>query len=589
MVKGSKSYSQATTPSPPGGAPAYEEKPGESSLRDIALSGQQEQISALTERVKGLSSQLYEIRSLNQTVPRATVPVDQHLNSSPAGGRRPLPILSNMTKGLSADSYFSGKETDQEGIWDEWLAKIKPSLRHPSLALLLSESTPLHMVRKDDSYLEEANQLFYDFLCRVTTGTANAVVRSYEQHSDRHGAWLELSKLRRNTSVVYFITQVDKLLSLPNQLSRLAPPLPTFLESKETLRRVREYSANARVTPSGKPLCMETVETIFSAMAIVRLHPDYMLLKAKFMSETLPTASVLSDQVTSHYDTILAPRAAVAQTAHALDTECETVGAIADDRRKLEEAKRQRLAVKVPCPVCHRRGHPAKDCFIKNIEKREAFFKKASPTTKAAILKRVADYEKHGSLPKPGEHLGAAAGQSELHPGLEASGEALLAIREAGPSDLHPGLDETGEDIYASSLGSGLLESGHSSISGSLTLCPASGQLSTCGRSSVLVESSLPDGTQSALGSGPAEAGNLNISGSLPSSSAPCKPWISGRGSVPVESQSSVFPVFNYYSVLTEVGEPEVVVSHTAGEYTGDNEGTVSFGIQSRVICNKRV
>ncbi|KAK3242877.1 hypothetical protein CYMTET_47453 [Cymbomonas tetramitiformis] len=379
MVKGSKSYSQATTPSPPGGAPAYEEKPGESSLRDIALSSQQEQISALTEMMKGLSAQLYDMRSLNHSAPSATVPVDQHLNSSPAGGRRPLPSLSDMTEGLSADSYFSGKETDQEGIWDEWLAKIKPSLRHPSLALLLSESTPLHMVRGDDSYLEEANQLFYDFLCRVTTGTANAVVRSYEQHSDGYGAWLELSKLRRNTNVVYFLTQVDKLLSLPNQLSRLDPPLPTFLESKETLRRVREYSVNARVTPSGKPLCMETVETIFSAMAVVRLHPDYMLLKAKFMSETLPTAN----------------------------------------------------------------------CFIKNIEKREAFFEKASPSTKAAILKKVADYERHGKLPKPGEHLGAAARQSELYPGLEESGEVLFAIREAGQSDLHPGLYETGEDIYA--------------------------------------------------------------------------------------------------------------------------------------------
>ncbi|KAK3284359.1 hypothetical protein CYMTET_7990 [Cymbomonas tetramitiformis] len=417
MVKGSKSYSQATTPSPPGGAPAYEEKPGESSLRDIALSSQQEQISALTEMMKGLSAQLYDMRSLNHSAPSATVPVDQHLNSSPAGGRRPLPSLSDMTKGLSADSYFSGKETDQEGIWDEWLAKVKPSLRHPSLALLLSESTPLHMVRGDDLYLEEANQLFYDFLCRVTTGTANAVVRSYEQHSDGHGAWLELSKLRRNTSVVYFITQ--------------------------------------------------------------------------------------------------------------------------------------------------------------NVEKREAFFKKASPTTKAAILKRVADYEKHGSLPKPGEHLGAAAGQSELYPGLEEAGEVLFAIREAGPSDLHPGLSEPGEEIYASYYGSGLLESGRSSISGSLTPCPASGQLSTY-QDSGLVESSLLDGAQSALSSGSGEAGNLNISGSLPSSSAPCEPWISGRGSVPVESQSSVFPVFNYYSVLTEVGEPEVVISHTAGEYTGDNEGTVS-------------
>ncbi|KAK3257963.1 hypothetical protein CYMTET_32966 [Cymbomonas tetramitiformis] len=461
MVKGSKSYSQAATPPPPGGAPEYEEKPGESSLRDVALSSQQEQISALTDMVKG---------------------------------------LSHMTKGLSADSYFSGKETDQEGIWDEWLARIKPSLRHPSLALLLSESTPLHMVRGDELYLEEANQVFYDFLCRVTTGTANAVVRSYEQHSDGHGAWLELSKLRRNTSVVYFITQVDKLLSLPNQLSRLAPPLPTFLESKETLRRIREYSANARVTPSGKPLCMETVETIFSAMAIVRMHPDYMLLKAKFMSETLPIASVLSDQVTSHYDTILAPRAAVAQTAHALDTQFEAAGAIADDRRKQEEAKRKILAVKVPCPVCHRRGLSAKDCFIKNVEKREAFFKKASPTTKAAILKRVADYEKNGSLPKPGEHLGAAAGQSELHPGLEEAGEVLFAIREASTSDLHPGLSET------------------------VRPCASPGYV----------------------------VGALYL-------------W-------------SPSPLCSRYSItiLADVGEPELVISHTTGGYTGDNEGTVS-------------
>ncbi|KAK3242630.1 hypothetical protein CYMTET_47694 [Cymbomonas tetramitiformis] len=298
-------------------------------------------------------------------------------------------------------------------------------------------------------------------------------------------------------------------------------------------------------------------------MAIVRLHPDYMLLKAKFMSETLPTARVLSDQATSHYDTILAPRAAVAQTAHALDTQFEAAGAIADDRRKQEEAKRKLLAVKVPCPVCHRRGHPAKACFIKNVEKREAFFKKASPTTKAAILKRVADYEKNGSLPKPGEHLGAAAGQSELHPGLEEAGEVLFAIREASASGLHPGLYETGEDIYASYCSSGLLESGRASISGSLTPCPTSSQLSTY-RDSVLVESSL------------CETGNLSISGPLPSSSAQCEHWICGRGSVLTESQSSVFPVFNYYSVLAAVGEPELVVPHATDGYTEDDEGTVS-------------
>ncbi|KAK3278119.1 hypothetical protein CYMTET_13926 [Cymbomonas tetramitiformis] len=432
MAKGKR---QATTPSPPGGAPASEEKPGESSLRDIALSGQQEQISALTDMVKGIHAQLYELRGLNQTGPRATVPVDQHLNSSLAGGRRPLPSLSDMTKGLSADSHFSGKDTDQEGIWDEWLAKIRPSLRHPSLALLLSESTPLHVLRGDESYLEEANQLFYDFLCRVTTRTANAVVRSFEPYSDGHGAWLALSKLRRNTSVVYFINQVDKLLLLPNRLSNLSPPLSAFLEAKETLRRIHEYSVNTRVTPSGKPLCMETVEAMYTAMAIVRLHPDYMLLKAKFMVEALPTADVLADQVTAHYDTILAPRDAVTHTAHAVNH--------TGDNSESEAAG------KVPCSICHRRGHPSTDCFIKNVEKREAFFEKASPSTKAAILKKVADYERHGKLPKPGEHLGAAARQSELYPGLEESGEVLFALREAGQSDLHPGLDETGEDIYA--------------------------------------------------------------------------------------------------------------------------------------------
>ncbi|KAK3248188.1 hypothetical protein CYMTET_42342 [Cymbomonas tetramitiformis] len=586
MVKG-KSYSQAATPPPSGSAPEYEVSySGESSSRDVMLNNQQEDISALKDMVKGLSAQLFDLRNLHQPgLNAAPVPEDKHLPLSPAGGQRPLPSLSYMTKGLSADSHFSGK-SDQEGTWDEFCSRIKPSLRHPSLALLLSASTPLQEVREDKHYLEEANELFYDFLRRVTTGTANAVVRSYEEHSDGHGAWRELAQLRHNTSAVYFITQVDRLLSLPNQLSRLAPPLSTFLESKETIRRIREYSANTRVTPSGKPLCMETVETIFSAMAIVRLHPDYMLVKSKFMSEAMPTVSVLSAQVASHYDTILAPRAGVAQTAHALHTQSETAGAIADDRRKQEEGKRKLLAVKVPCPVCHRRGHSAKDCFIKNVEKREAFLKKATATAKAAVLKRVADYEKNGSLPKPGEHLGAAAGKSELYPGLEEAGEVLFAIREASTSDLHPGLDETGEDIYASHYGSGLLESGCDSISGSLTSCPTLGQLSTYQEFSLC---EFLEGEHSALSSDSGESvisynageaekhsDNLSISGSLPSSSTLCEHWICGRGSVPVESQPHGFPVFNYYSVLADVSDPELVVSHATGGDTEGNEGTVS-------------
>ncbi|KAK3237922.1 hypothetical protein CYMTET_52034 [Cymbomonas tetramitiformis] len=256
-----------------------------------------------------------------------------------------------------------------------------------------------------------------------------------------------------DTSVVYFINQVDKLFLLPNRLLNLSPPLSVFLEAKETLRRIHEYSMNTCVTPSGKPLCMVTVEAMYTAMAIVRLHPDYMLLKAKFMVEALPTAHVLADQVTSHYDTILTPRDAVTHTAHAVN--------------HTDDNSESGAAGKVPCSICHRRGHPSTDCYIKNVEKREAFFEKASPSTKAAILKKVADYERHGKLPKPGEHLGAAAGQSELYPGLEESGEVLFALREASPSDLHPGLDETGEDIYAGTqeMHSGLTETGNSNIS----------------------------------------------------------------------------------------------------------------------------
>ncbi|KAK3249419.1 hypothetical protein CYMTET_41154 [Cymbomonas tetramitiformis] len=584
MVKG-KSYSQAATPPPAGSAPEYEVSySGESTSRDVMLSNQQEDISALKDMVKGLSAQLYSLSNLHQPgLNAAPVPEDKHLPLSPVSGQRPLPSLSYMTKGLTADSHFSGK-TDQEGHWDEFCSRIKPSCRHPSLALLLMASTPLQEVREDKHYLEEANQLFYDFLCRVTTGTANALVRSYEEYSDGHGAWRELAQLRHDTSAVYFITQVDKLLSLPNQLSRLAPPLPTFLESREAIRRIREYSANTRVTPSGKPLCMETVETIFTAMAIVRLHPDYMLVKSKFMSEAMPTVSVLSAQVASHYDTILAPRAGVAQAAHALQTQYETAGAIADDRRRQEEGKRKQLAVKVPCPVCHRRGHSAKDCFIKNVEKREAFLKKATATAKEAVLKRVADYEKNGSLPKPGGHLGAAAGKSELYPGLEEAGEVAFAIREASTSDLHPGLDETGEDIYASHYGSGLLESGCDSISGSLTSCPTLGQLSTYQEFSL---SEFLEGEHSALHSDSGEnvisttggaekySDNLSISGSLPSSSTLCEHWTCGRGSVPVEPQPREVPVFNYYSVLADVGDPELIVSHTTGEGTEGSEGTV--------------
>eukprot|EP00854_Cymbomonas_tetramitiformis_P014317 gene14317-biopygen14758 len=352
-----------------------------------------------------------------------------------------------MSKGLSAEEHFSGKDAAHKEVWHEFLAKIRPSMRHPALTLLLSESTPENLIRADLLYTEEANQLFYDFLCRVTTGTANTIVRGFDPTSGGYSAWRALVKLRRNTSVVYFIARIDKLISQAGQLAILSPPLQSFLEGKETLRRIREYTAITDVMPSGKPVCLETVEMIYTAMAIVKLHPDYMLLKDKFMTNSLPMLDVLADHATSHYDTILAPRAAATHTANA--AESEAVGAIVDDRRKQEELKRQRLAVKVPCSVCHRPRHPAKDCFMTNDEKREAFLKRASPSVKTAILKRVADYKKHGRLPVPSEHLSVATGQSDLCPGLEDTGEVLFALSEAGPSGLCPGLEDTGETLYA--------------------------------------------------------------------------------------------------------------------------------------------
>ncbi|KAK3257576.1 hypothetical protein CYMTET_33345 [Cymbomonas tetramitiformis] len=218
-------------------------------------------------------------------------------------------------------------------------------------------------MKADPLYLEQANQLyFYDFLCRVTTGTVNCIVRGFDPTSDVYAAWHALVKLRRNTSVVYFITQVDQLSSPASQLAILAPPLQLFLDGKEILRRIREYTVVTNVMPSGKPLCLEPVETIYTAMALVKLHPDYKLLKTKFMTDALPTSNVLADHVTSHYDTILAPRVVAMHTANA--AESEAAGAIADNRRKQEELKWRRLAVKVPWSVCHRPGHPAKDCFM---------------------------------------------------------------------------------------------------------------------------------------------------------------------------------------------------------------------------------
>eukprot|EP00854_Cymbomonas_tetramitiformis_P003744 gene3744-biopygen3681 len=106
-------------------------------------------------------------------------------------------------------------------------------------------------IKEDPLYLEQANQLLYDFLCRVTIKIANAVVRGVSETSDGCAAWQELVKLQRNTSVVYFTRQVKELFAQANQFATLAPPLHSFLGVKESLRRIREYPRIANVTYVG--------------------------------------------------------------------------------------------------------------------------------------------------------------------------------------------------------------------------------------------------------------------------------------------------------------------------------------------------
>ncbi|KAK3258310.1 hypothetical protein CYMTET_32639 [Cymbomonas tetramitiformis] len=386
MVKGERSKSP--NPPPSYGEPEPELKPGESSTFEAdELATHKQQITALMDMVKNLTGNL---AILQQAHLNAAVPVD----------------MSDM----------SLSDAQNESVWLEWRAKIAPSLRHPSLALLLSEG---------------------------------------------------LVKLRRNTSLPYFITQLETLISQAGQSGTLAPPLQMFLDGKGTLQRIREYASVASVMPSGKSICLETLECIFTARVLVHLHPDYLYIKTKFVDNSLPTLDCLTDQVSSHYDTIVAPHAAATQYANAAID--QSAGAIADDRRKQEELKRRQLAKKVPCPQCHRLGHVTQQCFMTNVEKRDEFCRKATPEAKAAILKRVAEYEKHGKLPAPGESLGAVAGQSDMCPGLEHSGEALFALttwtanpdmndvgesshvlRVGGQSELHPGLAEMGDKVFES-------------------------------------------------------------------------------------------------------------------------------------------
>ncbi|KAK3248909.1 hypothetical protein CYMTET_41650 [Cymbomonas tetramitiformis] len=289
-----------------------------------------------------------------------------------------------MSKGFATDQHFSRQDSGNEGLWLEFKGEITPSCRHPCLVLLLTETRDLSEIKEDPLFSEQANQLLYNFLSRVTTKTASAVVGGYSPDSDGCASWQQLFKLRRNTSGVYFTRQVKNHFAHASKLSALAPPLHVFLGVKESLHKIREYSAVAKVTPSGKQLCLETVETTFAAMVMATLHPDYVFIKTKFVGERLPNVNRL-EEVSFHYDNSIAPNGAA----------METGAAIANDRQRQAELKREQLDKKVGCATCHRLGHDVKDCFI---TKREEFFKRR-PQAQDTFMKKVLAYQKHGKLP----------------------------------------------------------------------------------------------------------------------------------------------------------------------------------------------
>ncbi|KAK3241402.1 hypothetical protein CYMTET_48830 [Cymbomonas tetramitiformis] len=205
---------------------------------------QQQQIAALMDIVKILAGIVNALQQANQN---STVPADVP-DMSTAVGRQSLPTLSETTKGLPAGQYFSGEDDESEGVWLEWKAKIGRSMRHPSLALLLSEVTPANEIKGDPIYLESANQLFYDFLCRVTTKTANGVVRSFFSTSDGYPAWQGLVKLRRNTTVVYFTAQVHGLFAQAKQFATLTPPF--LVRTKSGRKKDKKESAGDSEIPA---------------------------------------------------------------------------------------------------------------------------------------------------------------------------------------------------------------------------------------------------------------------------------------------------------------------------------------------------
>ncbi|KAK3239116.1 hypothetical protein CYMTET_50936 [Cymbomonas tetramitiformis] len=320
-----------------------------------------------------------------------------------------------MLKGFLTDQLYSGQEAENDSKWMEFRGKIVPSLRHPALSLLLTDTRELEDIKKDEKFSVAANQLFHDFLSRVTTRTANAVVRSYSTEADGVSAWRHLIKMRRSTGSAYFVRQIKALLDDTKRFMTLAPPLQGFLNAREVLDRVEEYACTSKFLPGGEMFHVASLEAVFVAMVLNSLNPAYVYIRTMFSGDELPSFKKLNDAVCAHYDNVIATSAAA----------METGAGIVEDRRKQEEQKRAALLKRVPCPVCHMPGHSSSDCYVTHEDKREAYLKK-NPKRRAAIMKRVQDYQKYGKL----SNRAAAVAEAEQHPGVDDTGEALFAICE---------------------------------------------------------------------------------------------------------------------------------------------------------------
>ncbi|KAK3238665.1 hypothetical protein CYMTET_51336, partial [Cymbomonas tetramitiformis] len=164
------------------GQPPPEDKPGKNAL-SVVVSQQQAQINELVEQVR-------RIVQSGATAPKsegaASTALTTKTSDSPDAH---LPTLSSMLKGIPADRYFAGLNSESETLWLEFKARVAPSCRHPSMEILPVETRDLNDIKTDPLYSDRANRLLYDFLATVTCQTAQGIVRAYASSADGCAAW----------------------------------------------------------------------------------------------------------------------------------------------------------------------------------------------------------------------------------------------------------------------------------------------------------------------------------------------------------------------------------------------------------------